>query len=103
MSKTLGPSPPLQWPMPGAMNSRYAALDVGPASDRLQHARVVLGAVERGNLRIAPAVILNQLAAAIDERLQVRIERVDRAGVRIFRARDVRGGVEPLRGPTPDR
>ena len=49
-----------------------------------EHALVVLDAVARRNLRIAPAVILNQLAAAIEERLQIRIERVDRAVVGII-------------------
>src|SRR5262249_43025488 len=46
-----------------------------------------------------PAVILNQLAPAIDERLQVRIERVDRVTVRFLRADDVGIEFEALDGP----
>ena len=62
----------------------------------LDHARVVLRAVRRRDLRIAPAVILNQLAAAIEERLQVRVERVDGVAVGLVGARDVGVEVELL-------
>src|SRR6185369_2676340 len=44
-----------------------AVLQVG-LLERLRHAVEVIDAVARRNLRIAPAVILNQLAAAIEKR-----------------------------------
>ena len=78
--------------MPGAMNSRYESCDLAGAAKHLQHACVVLRAVAGRDLRIAPAVILNQLAAAIDERLQIRIERIDGVVVRFLRPHDV--GIE---------
>src|SRR6185436_11454720 len=64
------------------------------AAERFDRARVVLRAVPRRDLRVAPAVILNQLATAIDERLQVRVERIDGVAVHRFRARDVGTAIE---------
>ena len=49
--------------------------------------------VVRGNLRIAPAVIDEQLAAAVDERLQVGVRRSQHAFV---------GVVRPCAGPWTD-
>src|SRR3954447_18360286 len=60
----------------------------------VEDAPVILRAVARRDLRIAPPVILNQLAAVIDERLEIWIERVDRVSVGIFRSRDIAFAVE---------
>src|SRR3954462_3317915 len=71
----------------GIVHSRSAAKCV-------EDAPVILRAVARRNLRIAPAVILNQLAATIDEWLQVWIERVDRVSVALFGSCDIALTVE---------
>jgi hypothetical protein len=70
-------------------------LDPAGAAEPLDDALVVLRAARRRDLRIAPAVILNQLAAAIDEWSEVRIERVDRVGISLFRTYDVGWEIEP--------
>src|SRR4051812_27542618 len=66
----------------------------GLAAKCLYYARVILRAVARRDLRIAPAVILNQLSAVTDEPLQIRIKRVDRASIGSFRSRDIALTVE---------
>src|SRR5579863_5391750 len=43
------------------------------AALRLGHALVIVDAVERRNVRVAPAVIVDQLAAASFERAEIRI------------------------------
>src|SRR5262249_53735010 len=61
-------------------------LKVPGSTERFGHARVVLHAVTGRNLRIAPAVILEQLSTAIEEGLQIRVDRVDRAGIELLGA-----------------
>src|SRR5439155_24348909 len=51
------------------------AFDRARTAHRLHDALVILNAVTRGDLGIAPPVILNQLAAAIEKWLEVRLER----------------------------
>ena len=86
-SKSFGPSPPPQCAMPGAMNSRYDActFDAPPFVAATRCRSMVLR--QRRDLRVAPAVVLNQLAAAVEERLEVRIERVDRRRLATLSAR----------------
>src|SRR5205085_6032035 len=40
----------------------------------------------RRDLRIVPAVILNQLSLSVEERFQIRIQRIEHATLRCFRA-----------------
>ena len=55
----------------------------------LRHGLVVLRAHARGDLRIAPAVVLQQLAAAAEIAGQIRIQRVDGVAILCFRARRI--------------
>src|SRR5580700_9770827 len=64
------------------------------AALRLHHALVVVNAVERRNVRVAPAVIVNQLAAASFEPGKIRIHRVKQS--REFRVRIVDVAVETI-------
>src|SRR5258708_39143512 len=75
-------------PHAGRHEQAIGVRDPGPAANRLQYARVIVRAVERRDLRIAPALILNQLPASLDERRQVGIEGIDRAGISLFCASD---------------
>src|SRR5215469_654017 len=59
------------------------------ATRRFDHALVIVNAVERRNLPIAPTVILDQLPAVAEEWLQVRIHRIDQAAVGFFSERPV--------------
>src|SRR5262245_2520307 len=64
-------------------------VDALRSTQRLHDSRVVLHAVARRDLRIPPAVILDQLSTAIEVWLQVRIQRVDRVRVELLGARRV--------------
>ena len=99
------PSPPPQCPHSQApANSRYARhARLRGAAEGVDDARAVLRAVAGRDLRIAPAVIVNELAAAIDKRLQVGIERVDRAAVRVLGARGDRHRDRTSAPSTPRR
>ena len=66
----------------------------GGFSCRTSDLREVVDAVRRGDLLIGPAVIHQQLAAAIEERLQIDDRRVDHAVVDAVRQFDVRRGIE---------
>src|SRR6266550_3040873 len=61
---------------------------------RLLDALIVLDAVPWRNLRVTPAVILNQLPTTVEERLHVWIECVDRLGVGILGQREVGSCIE---------
>ena len=85
--------------MPGTMNSRIESLRCGRAADAFTARGVVVDAVPRRDQRIAPAVIHQQLAAAAEERLQIRIDRVVVAVVQRVGQRDVLVEVERLEVP----
>ena len=82
-------------PHPRRHEQAIGVIDAGAPPEARHDALVVLRAASGGDLRIAPAVILNQLPTAIEERLDVRIERVDRVGVLFLGANDVGIEVEP--------
>ena len=75
------------------------ALNLADTAERLQHALMILHAISWRDLWIAPAVILDQLPPAVDERLDVRIERVDRVVVRFLCTHDVGFKVECVHIP----
>ena len=90
------PSPPTQCVMPGTMNRRYDCWTLrGPAAPG-HHAVVVVHAVGRRDRLIAPAVVLQQLAAAPEEGRQIRIDGVHHAVVRLLGPRDVAIEIERL-------
>ena len=82
--------------MPHTRRHEQAVCIADRRSQRLLHPLVVLDAVARGDLRIVPSVVLNQLATTIDERLQVHIHRVDQPGVCRVSSPQVRLGVETI-------
>ena len=60
---------------------------------RMSDVGEVVDAVQRRDLRIGPAVIHQQLAAAVEERLQIRVARMEHAVVLLQRQLDVGRGL----------
>ena len=71
------------------------------AAESLHHRLVVLRADAGRNLRIGPAVVLDELAAATEVRAQIRIQRVHGIGVLCLGARRI--PIEPEHGRRPVR
>ena len=63
------------------------------AAERVRDAVVVIDAVQRRDQIVVPSVILNQLAAMPEERLEIRIPRVNRPAL-TFQQRDIAVEVE---------
>ena len=92
MSNTSVPGPPWQCPMPGTMNSASEFAADGPDRfvDPLEHDQARVGRDQR----IGPAVIHQQLAAAVEEARQIRIAAVQQSVVRPDRALDIVGHID---------
>src|SRR5438094_568535 len=75
------------------------SVNLGDSAERVYDARVVLRTVRRRNLRIGPAVKLNELAAMVDERFQVGIQRIERVAIGFLRPREIAIEIELLDVP----
>ena len=76
MSNVFVPSPPAQCAMPGTMNRRIESAAFAAPPCVFTTLCVVVDAVARRNQLIVPAVIHEQLPAALEERAQIRIGRI---------------------------
>jgi hypothetical protein len=91
---------------PAMIHSRNHEESVGTlylirTSKELQHAVVIVDAIEWRNSRIAPAVIVEQFSAALEETSQIRIYGIGHAAVKPIHPRhlgiEVEGHVIPVR------